>query len=274
MAKRRILRREWIDDLASDLAIVHGFRQPPVDPTLMAESEGIRLFGDDFGDAFDGRTEIVDHRFVIYYNNRYGKNHPRTRFSVAHELGHFYIDDHRSFLLKNKRIHSSRTGFVSDNKAEREADLFAASLLLPRDLLLGVMNRGLPDLREVLRLAQLFQTSLMATAIRYVELSHFVCVAIVSSDGRVEFAARSEAARDTGFTFLRRGTTVPAASPTSPLTADKKRVLRAERVEGRVAAYEWFDNASGQRDLYEQAMGLGRTGKVLTLLSAEEDENE
>jgi len=56
---------------------------------------------DDFGDAFDGRLEYQRPRFIIFYNTKYdawphmGEHHPKVKFTVAHELGHFFLNAHR-----------------------------------------------------------------------------------------------------------------------------------------------------------------------------------
>ena len=72
----------------------------PVDPMALVLSEEplLRAKGRDFRDAFDGRLEYhpTPRRFLLFYNTRYdsgrvdGSLHPRTRFSLAHELGHYF----------------------------------------------------------------------------------------------------------------------------------------------------------------------------------------
>ena len=81
----------------------------PIDPLAVARVEGRRLLrchGDDFGDAFDGQLKYHASRrcFVLLYNTKYDQgiengHHPRTRFSIAHELGHYFLDKHRAYLM-------------------------------------------------------------------------------------------------------------------------------------------------------------------------------
>jgi Zn-dependent peptidase ImmA (M78 family) len=52
------------------------------------------------------------------------------RFSIAHELGHYFIEAHATQLLVNG-VHYSRAGFFSADPFEQEADHFAAALLMP-----------------------------------------------------------------------------------------------------------------------------------------------
>jgi len=47
------------------------------------------------------------------------------RFSVAHELGHYFLPGHIDAVLAGGgQVHTSRAGFVSDDKYENEADHF------------------------------------------------------------------------------------------------------------------------------------------------------
>lgn len=56
------------------------------------------------------------------------------RFTLAHELGHYFIDQHRRGLEEGKvRSHGSVVEFESELPIEQEADTFAASLLMPRE---------------------------------------------------------------------------------------------------------------------------------------------
>ena len=82
-----------------------------------------------------------ERRFVIYYQEGYAHvADVRVRFSLAHELGHFYIESHRERLCAGE-AHDSEQGLISDKKREREADAFAASLLIPRGELESRMGR-------------------------------------------------------------------------------------------------------------------------------------
>jgi hypothetical protein len=50
------------------------------------------------------------------------------RFSVAHELGHYFLPGHIDAVFRDGDIHESRAGFVSGDRYELEADHFAAGL--------------------------------------------------------------------------------------------------------------------------------------------------
>ena len=53
------------------------------------------------------------------------------RFSIGHELGHYFLDGHVDQILPKDGVHVSRAGFVSADPYELEADQFAAGPLMP-----------------------------------------------------------------------------------------------------------------------------------------------
>ena len=91
----------------------------------------------------------------------------RQRFSVGHELGHWYHHRGRSFECRPEDI-GNYARKITD--PERVADSYAADLLLPRYLFEPRANRcSQMTLDGVSDLAATFDTSLKATAIRFVD---------------------------------------------------------------------------------------------------------
>jgi Zn-dependent peptidase ImmA (M78 family) len=159
-------RNEEIEELAELIAIEH-WRNGRVDPREVAATSGLTFTFGHYEDHFDGLLECRAHRFHVYLNlDRHGSaDSSRMRFSFAHELGHYFLDWHRHALEHGVPAHGSSSDFQSPSAIEREADLFAANLLLPREKLKGAARARI-DAAEVQRLATLFGTSLSATAIR------------------------------------------------------------------------------------------------------------
>src|SRR6267142_534115 len=187
-------RQERAAELAESIIVHHGIVEPPIDPAVLARHEGqLRLIGDDFRQVFDGMLEYhrSRRRFLLFYNTKYdgdaGQHHPRTRFSLAHELGHFYIDRHRIYLMTGGSPHGSRGEFTTDKAIEREADAFAAALLMPRPIFGRIVNRQPLHLAQVERCAEMFQTSLVSTAIRSVQLSDFPCAVVSIRAGQLSW---------------------------------------------------------------------------------------
>ena len=168
--------------------------QAPIDPIAIAGTERrlLRLCPGDYKDAFDGRLEYLPRvgRFLCYYNTKYDRpddpdHAPRTRFSLAHELGHFFIESHHAYLRAGGRPHSSKGEFLGSVTVEQQADAFAAHLLMPDRLFKPLANQGDPSVQIITTLAHTFHTSLLSTTRRVIECSDFYCAAVAVRDGRI-----------------------------------------------------------------------------------------
>lgn len=125
-------RKRELEDLADFIATEKNDK-PPVNIAAIAEDNGITYCLGDYQNYFDGLLEYEDGLFHVFINNygRYNLNTPRIRFSFAHELGHFFIDEHRLVLESGKSLHHpSKYSFDQRNPVEKEADFFC---ILPID---------------------------------------------------------------------------------------------------------------------------------------------
>ena len=106
----------------------------------------------------------------------------RERFSVGHELGHWEMHRGMSFSC---RVDDPDSNLKSDKPREKEADEYAAHLLMPSTLFNPAVRAvGKPDFRELDDLAKHFGTSLLATSIRLADIDTLpVVVACYSSSG-------------------------------------------------------------------------------------------
>ena len=192
------LAEELLEDLCLDSL--------PIDPLAIADGERPLLVakGGNLGNLFDGQLEFHRRkdRFVLLYNTKYDRPgegmHPRTRFSLAHELGHYYLPQHNDHLRGGGASHQSRGEFTADITIEREADAFAAGLLLPKKQLVPrVRGKELtPDL--IGGLAEEFCVSWMATSLRCLEVTDSPCGLFALRDGRVAWKRTSELVIEAG----------------------------------------------------------------------------
>lgn len=187
----------------------------PIDPLAIATAESpmLKFRGGDFRERFDGQLEYHPHRrrFVMLFNTKYdaglpvGQHHPRTRFSIGHELGHYFLDRHRAYFLSGGKPHASRGEFVVDVALEREADAFAAALLLPSKLVRPLVNQDDLSLAAIEDIARRFGTSLVSTAIRAVQLSDFPCAVVGLHGDAVSWSSCSRALIEAGIYPPARG---------------------------------------------------------------------
>jgi len=108
----------------------------------------------------------ADDRAIITVNAH--SSHRRRRYSIAHELGHW--NHHRG-----KQLACRAEDYQPDNplSAERVADSFAADLLMPNYLFHPLSREHAKcNFQTIDVLADRFDTSQTATAIRLVESNH------------------------------------------------------------------------------------------------------
>ena len=245
-----------------------------VDPEIALSREDIAILYNDYGDAFDGLLEYREGRFFVYLNlHRTGgrRDAPRSRFTLAHEAGHYYIDEHRKSLHKGLPPHGSICDFSSSILTEYEADLFATHLLMPEFRFAERARIVPPGLDGILKLKDYFGTSVTSTAIRYAKIERVACAVIRWHPDGFGWRWISES-------FYRRGyrntinsvEDLPSDSATA-LTIHNKAPHdgRKFRETGTTAAY-WFRNIDqrGSRNsiLREQAVSLGQYGTLTVLI--------
>src|SRR5438132_11081080 len=132
-----------------------------IEPERIAQAKEITLSFGSYGDAFDGMLEHLAGSFHIYCNlERVSqRKSPRARFTLGHELGHFYIDEHRNALAAGRsQPHPSQCEYKSRNLVEQEADFFAGRLLMPEAPFRREAERAGRGLAGIILLTEKFQT--------------------------------------------------------------------------------------------------------------------
>jgi hypothetical protein len=248
----------------------------PVDPMAIAKEEGIELAPGRYGEKFDARIKFVRaaKTFILSYREACpGLTEGRVRFSIGHELGHYYLAHHREYLLRG-HTHRSVTDFRSRDPHEMEADEFSSALLMPAPLFAAALksrNMTICTLSDLSRLAEnTFQTSLTSTVRRYVGFDWEACSMVVSRDGVVKWAKHSDSMNALHMGWIEYDIPVPNTTPTAKLWNRLAQEATLERMDGRVDADVWFDRPYRPR-LWEESMPLGYTGLVLTFLTVDED---
>jgi hypothetical protein len=193
---------------------------------------------------------------IITVNSR--SSWRRKRFSVAHELGHWRYDRGRILVCRSDEIGRAGQNYPT---AERAADLYAAQLLMP-SYIFDPIARAYPKLtfQTVNALADLFDTSVTATAIRLVEGRHSPSILVCHGPKGRKWFTRSPDVPDRWF-------------PQDDLDAESFAfgVLFGNQpndsVARKIGADAWFDRAEASR--YEVLEQTFRTGddEILTLVS-------
>lgn len=110
------------EDLVREILLYFSTGKPPVKPDVIACGLGLEVIFSTLPQKVSGLLYVGKNLQVIIVNG----SHPivRQRFTIAHELGHFFLHPKSSFLLGKE-----------DKKIYSEANDFAGTLLLPYFLL-------------------------------------------------------------------------------------------------------------------------------------------
>ena len=162
-------------------------------------------------------------------------------FSVAHELGHYFLPGHVDAVLSNGIDHESRAGFASGDRYEMEADHFAATLLMPRKLFNEAMRTAGDGLEAIEKLATQCRTSLTATAIRYTRCTRDPVAIVISTGDRINYSFMSDALKEVnGLNWIRKDEPLPKATATYVFNQTPERILCADRDEDTADICDWF----------------------------------
>lgn len=113
----------------------------------------------------------------------------RKRFAVAHELGHWFLHETES------QIFSCTAEQMRDYKGspmEVEANLFASELLMPTALFRPLASDSEPTLGQIKTLAGIFNTSLTATAMKFVDVNKHECILVLSKGKSVAWSKQQK----------------------------------------------------------------------------------
>lgn len=129
------MNRKRIKQIVSRLLAEHGFISGPIDVIYLSKALGIEIRIRDFAKDMSGFAYQKAGEKVIGVNANDGRL--RQRFTIAHELGHIYLDPRDDLNVDKDFALQYRNGISSQGThlKEIEANFFAAELLMPEDLL-------------------------------------------------------------------------------------------------------------------------------------------
>lgn len=246
-----------------------GFDRFPVKPREIATARDIAIQAKPAEvTGVSGAIIFAGDSATIIYSTEYG-NDGFENFSIAHELGHWFLPGHPEEILQAGGAHMSRANFTQSSSIELEADHFASGLLLPGHLTRNLLSKTQIGLEGILKLAETACCSITAAAIRSAECSSYPMAIVVSEGDEIAYAFTSEPFKSLGrLAFLRKSSPLPV-SLTRDFNADVTNVLHAKRAVGETDLGTWFEGAK-RITLDEEIIGLGKYGYTLTVLTSEE----
>ncbi len=134
-------------------------KKAPIRIFSLTRALGLEIYKHEFPDNISGCIEREDDGSYVIFTNEYHSLN-RRRFTVAHELAHYLL--HRG-LIENGVVDDTLFRSNLSGSLEREANNYAAELLMPGHLILETIEEGIDSIKE---LADKFQVSEAAMSIR------------------------------------------------------------------------------------------------------------
>jgi Zn-dependent peptidase ImmA (M78 family) len=184
----------------------------------------------------------------------------RKLFTIAHEIGHLLLPGHDDDGICGT---DAIERWDRDLRArEREANAFAAELLMPSELVTNLIASLQPSLATIERLAETFRTSLTASGYRLVAMTTHAAALVWSQRGQVRWARRSEE--------FKQWVRVDEQIDSRTFAADLFRGVAVPSGLLTVPADAWLESAGSDATLLEESRSLPTYDAVLTVLWARE----
>ncbi len=180
----------------------------------------------------------------------------RQRFSIAHEIGHWYHHRGRMLFCSGRDIGNPN----SQLSPEKQADDFASDLILPNYLFLPIARKiKRLNLKAVRDIADQFEVSLTATLLKLVMTDYFPIMIVRHSQTGRKWLRRPPSIK--GFWFPKED-----LDPESPAFDLLFRGGREDGIPRKIGAEAWFDFRGADRyEIQEQSFSLPNA-EILTLL--------
>ena len=120
----------------------------PIDLKKILKFSGITLNYSVFEDSISGLLYKKKNKNIIVVNSL----HPevRQRFTIAHELGHYFLNHHSNLFIDKGNLYRDKRSSEGNIRWEREANKFAAELLMPEEMLRRFIKKeSIEDLQDI-----------------------------------------------------------------------------------------------------------------------------
>ncbi len=181
-------RKAYIEQLSDFVIEQYCPQKGAVDLMHIVDKLGIKTHKSDFHNDFEGLIVCSSGRFTMFFNQ--SPTRPfvigRQRFSLAHELGHYHIPDHRKELMSGTIMTSNpESGIPTDPYIEKEANHFAACLLMPSAWFAEDVAGKQFSISLLTQLADFYEVSLLSAINRFATLASDPILILQSHNGKI-----------------------------------------------------------------------------------------
>lgn len=191
-------------------------------------------------------------------------------FTIAHELGHYFIDGHAEQLLSDS-VHYSKSYDSKGDKFEREADLFASELLMPWKFIQSILA-GENSMETVKQISKQCHSSLVASSIQLIKYTKQQMAMLMLKDNSVEYMISSDEFRFIPkIDFLEKGELVPEHWDFAKMSLNDIRSSKEDVIDCLLS--DIFIN-SPRAIATVELIGLGSYGRLLCLIKCDWSDEE
>lgn len=148
---------DGLEEYTSKILMDNDMYKIPVDVLKIAKNLDIDVYQADMKPGVSGAIRLNDNKkYEILINKNDTKE--RKRFTIAHELGHFFLDKD---ILENSNIHVD-TLYREPFSDEKRVEYFAGALLINKTLI----SKMRTEIKTITELAELFEVSVSAMTVR------------------------------------------------------------------------------------------------------------
>lgn len=251
IAKKNRLK---IRKLAEYIALQFDEKITPLEKIVA--DENLDVFYDNYeSNTFDGMTIFDNGKFYIHINTYNGNraDTDRGRFTLAHELGHYFIDIHR-IGLKNGLLepHPSLTNKAQYFSIEREADYFAACLLMPEERFRKDIGNKKFGIEVIDYLRAEYKISRTACALRFADIGNYPLLIVYAENNIIRWSYSSE---DFPFKWMINDKIVPRNTVMGDYFNNNHiaEVFRTEQVWA-IDCFKYVKDEDRQRKFYEHCI--------------------
>lgn len=219
----------------------------------ICKEEKLSILTDDYQGYFDGMLVWDGQEFNIHLDISKGNtaDSKRGRFTLAHELGHYFTEYHREGI-KTGVIpeHCSTHSLLHDDRIELEADFFAANLLMPEQRLKALTGRKKFSLDIIKEVSEYFDVSLTAALLRFKDVGTHDIMIVFSRNNIVAWSQRSDKFPKLIQKFKRGSQLPPTSVAGESFRKENAQYTTAEKLE----LDDWFEDRGWGpgSQLYEQ----------------------
>lgn len=185
-------------------------------------------------------------------------NDNRKKFTIAHELGHFYIPWHSELMFG---CDIKEMDFKNEYAPrEKEANLFAAELLMPTEEFRNNFG-GKISYSTVSRVANIFEVSFQAALNRCIDLAKEDCIVVCSIDRRIKWFKATE--DFPLFINRKRVSELSGADELFDLQTFQIKIIEEP-------GYIWFSDAD-DKDVVEESIAFPNYNEVISIIHLKDE---